>query len=220
MARSTIMSAMIRRCLVAVVAVASVLALAGACSSSTDGTGQPADTSAGSDATPLATVPATVPARVPVPPATPIKIPVATDGTSADGSGCAPGSATTLPDGLWFGVLTAVDTEAGTVGLDLACWFTGDAANAAAAADGQTEIPVPDDYYIRNQVHTIYTTRVVPEVAVVPLDVTQGGPTGANGQTQTGIGAALTILESSPSELVWLQVTDGWVTVVQSQFTP
>lgn len=216
------MSTMLRRRLLAVVAVAFLLAFGGACSSSADSTGPPSGASdgTGSDGTPVATVPATVPARVPVPPATPIKIPVATDGTSADGSGCAPGSATALPDGVWFGILTAVDTEAGTVGLDLACWFTGAAANAAAAADGQTEIPVPDDYYIRNQVHTIYTTRAVPKVAVVPLDVTQGGPTGASGQTQTGIGAALAILESSPSKLVWVQVTDGWVTVVQSQFTP
>ena len=91
--------------------------------------------------------------------------PASPDGTSASGSGCAPQSPT-LPDGQWFGRLKAIDTTAGTIGFDLECFFVGDAANAAATADGQTEVPVPDDVYIRNESETVRTQHAVTDVAV------------------------------------------------------
>jgi hypothetical protein len=208
-----------------------LVVVAGACSSSkkaesgatsvapatsvaTATTAAPATTDTSSKPTTSTTKPA------PKPPTTPITIKTSTDGTSPDGSGCSPSSAT-LPDGTWFGVLKSVDPQAGTIGIDLACWFTGAAANAAATADDPAaEVPVPNDYYIRNQVPTVYTTHAVPDLAVVPLEETPGGPTGGNGPTQTGVAAASTILNSQTPKLVWVQVTDGWVTVVQAQFTP
>ncbi len=155
----------------------------------------------------------------PKPPSTPIAITTLADGTSPDGSGCSPG-AVTLPDGTWFGVIKTVDAKAGTVGIDLACWFAGDAANAAAIADDPgAEVLVPNDYYVRNQVPTVHTTHATSDVAVVPLEESAGGPSGLNGPTQSGLAAATGILKSA-SQLVWLKVTDGWVTVVQAQFTP
>ena len=135
---------------------------------------------------------------------------------SPDGSGCSPPSSTSLPDGIWFGTLKAVDTSAGTVGLDLACWFGGDAANKAAAADGSSEIPVPNDYYIRDKVHTIYTLHASPKVKVLELKNLPdwGAPT-------TGIAGAAKLLGDFPDRaLVWVQVTDGWVVVVQQQYVP
>ena len=47
--------------------------------------------------------------------------------------------------------LDAIDDQAGAAELDfdLACWFTGAAAEAAATEDGE-ESPPPNDYYIRN----------------------------------------------------------------------
>ena len=59
----------------------------------------------------------------------------------------------------------------------------------------------------------------MPDAAVVPLEASAGGPSGLNGPTQSGVAAATGILNSS-SQLVWPKVTDGWVTVVQAQFTP
>lgn len=162
----------------------------------------------------------TATAPPPKPPATPITIKSSTDGTSPDGSGCSPSSTTALPDGTWFAVLKSVDPAGGTIGIDLACWFSGDAANAAAVADDPgAEVPVPNDYYVRNNATTVRTIHAVPDVAVVPLAETPGGPTGLNGPTQTGVAAASGIL-AAPTQLVWVQVTDSWVTVVQAQFTP
>ena len=154
-------------------------------------------------------------------PATPITIATSTDGVSPDGSGCSPASGTTLPDGTWFGILTAVDPAAGTIGLDLACWYTGAAADAAATADHPgTVTPVPNDYYIRNQVPTVYTIPAAPTMAVVPLDITSGGPTGGLAPAQTGVAAAAGIASSATPRRVWVVVQDGWATVVQAQFTP
>lgn len=62
-------------------------------------------------------------------------------------SNCTPGEGD-LTDGIWFGYVTAAADTA--FELDLACWFSGDAAVEAAAADGE-ESPPPNDYYVRNE---------------------------------------------------------------------
>lgn len=66
-------------------------------------------------------------------------------------SACAPGPGA-LPDGLYFGFMGGASTDA--FEFDLACWFTGEPANAAAKADGE-ESPPPNDYYIRNTNETL-----------------------------------------------------------------
>jgi hypothetical protein len=123
-----------------------------------------------------------------------------------------------LPDGIWFGDLKAVDVGASTVSLDLNCFFTGDAANNAAAADGSTEIPVPNDYYIRNKVKKIYVLPVVANVAVFKLSAGGGGPLVAAGN---GPAAAASMLsEFNNSWIGWLQVAGGKVITIQQQFVP
>ena len=67
-------------------------------------------------------------------------------GTGPDGSGCTPGDGDVLPDGRWFGFPSA--READSFSFDLACWFTGDDAAAAATEDG-AESPPPNDGSIR-----------------------------------------------------------------------
>ncbi len=138
----------------------------------------------------------------------------ATDGASPVGSGCSPGTPTTLPDGRWFGELRSIDTAASTVGLDLECLFTGDAANAAATADGASEVPVPDDVYIRNESPTIRTLHAVPLVSVGLLQ-NDGGSTSYE-PTQSGVGAAGPLVDRS----VWVHVVDGWVVAIQQQYFP
>jgi hypothetical protein len=134
-------------------------------------------------------------------------------GTDPAGSGCTPQSSS-LPDGKWFGQLKAVDTTAGTVGLDLECLFVGDAANVAAAADGQTEIPVANDHYIRNENDTVRTQPAVSEVAVGVLGA--GGNATAYEATASGLSSAGVLIDHP----VWLQVQDGWVIAIQEQFFP
>jgi hypothetical protein len=155
----------------------------------------------------------------PEPPATPIDYPSGPDdGVSPDGSGCSPPSTSTLPEGTWFGVLTGVDPAAVTVSFDLACLFTGDAANAAATEDGFSEIPVPNDYWIRNANPLGYTLPAVPDVAVVTL----AGPGYSEpAATQTGLdGVDWHGTEPGTFWRGWIVVDDGWVTVVQQQFFP
>lgn len=81
----------------------------------------------------------------------------------ADGSGCTPGEGS-LPDGEWYGQVTSASPD--EVEFDLACWFSGDAATRAAAADGE-ESPPPNDYYIRNVNTTLRTVEVGDDVMVV-----------------------------------------------------
>lgn len=136
---------------------------------------------------------------------------------SATGSGCAPGD-DDLPDGVWFGVMKAVSDV--DIGFDLACWFSGDAANEAAAEDGFEEIPVPNDYYIRNEVDTLRTVPVDPdavihwypaggnlELSVIPWGEWVDDPEG---------------FIDCPGEwcIAWLYINDGVVTEVVQQYTP
>jgi hypothetical protein len=135
------------------------------------------------------------------------------DGVSPAGSGCTPPSATTLPDGTWFGMLKSVEPNAGTLRLDLACIYGGSAANAAAAADGHPT-PVMNDHYIRNRSANVYTLHAVPGVAV--------GVLGANGSAaayypnRTGLAAVMPLVGT----WVWVQVNRGWVVAVQQLFVP
>jgi hypothetical protein len=153
----------------------------------------------------------------PTPPSVPISIPASTDDTSPDGSGCTPPAGDKLPDGIWFGVLKSVDASTGTIGLDLACWFSGTAAQAASGS----ATPVDDDYYVRNENPKIYSLPTATQVAVVPLATdASGGFSGGTAKAATGVASAQTILASQTPRYVWVEITDGLVTVIQAQFTP
>ncbi len=64
----------------------------------------------------------------------------------AEGSGCTPGTETGLSDGRWYGFIASVNNR--RVDFDLACFFTGAAAEAAATEDG--EGGPPNGFYVRN----------------------------------------------------------------------
>jgi hypothetical protein len=198
-----------RRAILPVVGLVAVTALALAgCSSS--GSKSAADTS-----TVVAGPSTTGP---PTPPSVPISIPTATDGTSPDGSGCTPPEGQQhLPNGIWFGVLKTVDPTGATIGLDLACWFSGTSAQAVTGATG----PVDDDHYVRNQNPKIYTLPTVANVAVVPLAQAANGEfTGGPGAAASGFAAAQALLTDQSNHDVWVEITDGRVTVIQAQFSP
>lgn len=137
-----------------------------------------------------------------------------TDGVSPEGSGCAPGTLDALPDGQWFGTLAFVDPAAGTLDLDLACLFFNAAANAAATADGASEVPVPDDVYVRNENPAVHTEPVVPDVAVAFLE--NGGGSATFEPTVSGLEAAAPIA----GRAVWIHVVGGWVVAIQQQYFP
>jgi hypothetical protein len=200
---------------VAAIVAAVVIAVGGDDDSSTATSGT--TTTVASPTTSLASTPSSTTA--PVVPPVPILIPSKNDGSSPDGSGCAPPNGETLPDGIWFGDLKAVDSAAGTISLDLNCFFTGQAAAKANQQDnGGAGDPVDNDYYIRNKVKRVYTLRAVSNVAVLELTAMGGGPLGA---AQSGLNAASASLNHFNNLWIgWIQVSGGQVVVIQQQFVP
>ncbi|HEY7469236.1 MAG TPA: hypothetical protein VIC07_06880 [Acidimicrobiia bacterium] len=131
----------------------------------------------------------------------------------AEGSGCAPGSDTSLPDGRWYGyVISSTET---TIDFDLACWFSGEAAIDAAAEDGE-ESPPPNDYYVRNENDRTRTIDVPPETVVVFYPT--GDPTGETSGTFADWRAM--VGERGPFFGVWLDVVDGEVSAMTEQWVP
>ncbi|NNF70498.1 MAG: hypothetical protein HKN01_12070 [Acidimicrobiia bacterium] len=76
---------------------------------------------------------------------------------------------TMLKDGVYLGMVQPETVEADSLSFDLAVWFTGEDANRAARDDGETEIPVPNDYYIRNRSGEIWALPVAPTVVVTSV---------------------------------------------------
>jgi hypothetical protein len=131
----------------------------------------------------------------------------------ASRSGCTPGTVE-LPDGEFFGFVD--DATAAAIMFDLACWFTGTAAEQAAAEDGE-ESPPPNDYYVRNVNVTLRTVPVATGAEVGWLPET-GDPT-----TATTVDYLTWLAERESRDFqpgVWLTVADGLVTFVEEQYVP
>lgn len=129
-----------------------------------------------------------------------------------EGSGCSPGT-DVLPDGEWYGEVPTFDEN--SIGFDLACWFTGDAAVEAAAEDGE-ESPPPNDYYVRNQNDQIRVLVVDSDTPVTwypsgdPNDVGEGT-----------FSDWITYLEEADFRLgVWVTIEGGAVTEITEQWVP
>jgi len=133
----------------------------------------------------------------------------------ASGSGCTPGDVE-LPDGTWFGFV--VDANADELQFDLACWFSGEAAIAATAEDGE-ESPPPNDYYIRN-LNPAVRTLAIGEADVFWLPNT-GDPASAE---TVEYGEWMVYRDARPEAEfqpgVWVTITDGVVTHVEEQYVP
>jgi hypothetical protein len=137
------------------------------------------------------------------------------DADEAHGSGCVAGG-NELPDGIWFGFATSVTAD--TVTLDLACFWTGEAADAAAIADGAE----PLGFHVRNENPTTRTmARDASGTAywldgaaaeIVPLAIPMV-------DWPVIVGAAY---QECPSDhcAVWLYINDGVVTELVEQYLP
>lgn len=129
-----------------------------------------------------------------------------------EGSGCTPGVGA-LPDGDWYGIVT--ETSADELEFDLACWFTGADAVAAAAEDG--EEPPPNDYYVRNQNDLI---RVI--AAATDAEVTWypdfGDPTSEATTTYADWIELIADRDFTPG--VWLEIEDGVIVAIAEQWVP
>lgn len=131
----------------------------------------------------------------------------------ASGSGCTPGT-DDLPDGRWFGFATG--TTGTSIGFDLACWFSDEAATLAAAEDGE-ESPPPNDYHIRNANALIRTVPVTEGAEVIWMR-NPGDPATVETISFTVWVADREARQYQPG--IWIDVADGSVSSVEEQYVP
>jgi hypothetical protein len=128
------------------------------------------------------------------------------------GSGCVVGG-DVLPAGVWFGFAEAVG--GGSIGFDLACFFTGDAAAAAATADGEEVM----DFYIRNQNPRVYTVPIAATAEVWYVDMITG-PDPAPIPLASWPTADSSVPCPGDHCAVWLYVNGGTATGIVEQYLP
>ncbi|MCJ7726437.1 MAG: hypothetical protein MUP76_08645 [Acidimicrobiia bacterium] len=134
----------------------------------------------------------------------------------AAGSGCVvPGGSSTLTDGIWFGFVEAFTP--GTLTFDLACFWTGDVAEAKAIEDGEEAF----DFYIRNQNPNTRQVPLAGSARVWFIDASSGGVTMPTEIPVTTWPHPDSFL-MCPGDYcsVWLYVNDGKATALVEQYLP
>ncbi len=134
------------------------------------------------------------------------------DPLAPEGSGCTPGT-DVLSDGEWYGGVRGFDDQG--FSFDLACLYIGDAAEAAAAEDGE-ESPPPNDYYVRNESDQIRMLTVHSDTPVTWY------PSGDPNDEVTGTYAGwIEFLATQESYLgIWITVENGVVTETAEWWVP
>lgn len=132
----------------------------------------------------------------------------------------------TLPDGRHFGFIRSVDAGARTVEFDLAIWLSGDEANAAWQAAGNTG-SVPNDYFVVNDNPKLRTLGLSPDLRLRLLDWGHCCDTFFDGDLATFAHAIAEQRDVEAGGVVyrgqsswWLTVRDGVVTSIEEQYTP
>lgn len=131
----------------------------------------------------------------------------------------------TLEDGRHFGYVKSADVEAGTVVFDLAEFFTGAEADAAAVEDGviQEGEHVDNDYYIRNRNTRLRTLGLADDVTLMIVDW-GGCCESVEGELEPW---AASFEEPDPSGKYrgatspwWLTFENGRITLIEEQYLP
>lgn len=136
-----------------------------------------------------------------------------------------------LEDGRYVGYIDHVAASGLTGGpeihFDLAVWFSGKEADYAASVDGWTDIPVPNDYYIRNQDPTVPVLTVHPDVEVTSVwyHYDQDPTLENRAITFEELVDALTGEPVGPHlnmwhDPWWITIVDGEVIAIDEQYVP
>lgn len=133
-----------------------------------------------------------------------------------------PSSTPAVDDGRYFVFVKKLHGTPpdATMTFDLAYFLTGDAANEAAAENGD-ETPVPNDYYIVNDNPRLRTMPISPTVSIQAIDWSNCcEPTSV---PYTDWAASLT----HPTDALlgtqvpyWITVTDGQIVTIEEQYLP
>jgi hypothetical protein len=132
-----------------------------------------------------------------------------TAASGAQGSGCAPGAGK-LPDGVWFGYMKSWSTS--QIAFDLACWYSGAAGEAQAAAHGEE---FTDDYFVTNDSTTVRLVTVAGDIPAKKAAWDDGIFT----LSQVIADPAGSEPTNSPYP-TWIFVNGGVVTELEVQFVP
>ena len=105
--------------------------------------------------------------------------------------------------------------DATGISFDLACWYTGEAAVAASAEDGE-ESPPPNDYYVRNENTQL---RLLGVSAATPVT---WYPSGDPNDAVAGTYADWTVFLDGQEfrNAVWVTIASGTVTEIEEQWVP
>lgn len=134
-----------------------------------------------------------------------------------------------LEDGVYVGYITSVSEDGAVPGrsiqFDLAVWFSGDAAEAAAAED--EDEPAPAGYYIRNQDPSHLVIPVSDQVAVTSAWYHKDSESGLDSQ-EISFDNLIEVWANTPVDARanmrnspwWITVVDGTVVAIDEQYIP
>ncbi len=103
--------------------------------------------------------------------------------------------------------------------VDLVQFFTGAAAAKAAAEDGSTNVPPPNDYWIRNGNRRLRELDVMAD-ARVTVNVFGAEESGNTNQDIPWTLTKLAAVEGLADGLFWVTVRDGEVVRIAEQYLP
>ena len=124
-----------------------------------------------------------------------------------------------LADGRHPARITAVDAEGEQVTIDVVQFFFGDAATDAARADGSTDLPPPNDHWIRNANPELRTLPVAAHAAVTVNGLSWLETGSATSNTTISL-SKLASYGDVRGSLFWVTTRDGAVTGIAEQFLP
>ena len=124
-----------------------------------------------------------------------------------------------LTDGRHPARITAVHPDGEQVTIDVVQFFFGEAATEAARADGSTDLPPPNDHWIRNVNPALRTLPVAPH-APVTVNILSSDETGDSQANSTISLSKLASYGDITGALFWVTTRDGAVTGITQQWMP
>lgn len=128
-----------------------------------------------------------------------------------------------MPAGRSFGFVTGVNVADRIVTVDVAELLTGDAAVAAAIADGAVPpdaIGVDNDYYVRNRNPLVRTVAVAPAAVVRTLQDLGSPRMHETSLAQLAVHVSLRRSFGQSGAPAWVTVTGGVVTRIEEVYFP
>lgn len=130
-------------------------------------------------------------------------------------------SSVSVPNGQYPVYVTSIDSHYRAFTGDIVQWFYGEAATKAAAEDRSTEVPPPNDYWVRNENDVIRTLSVSTDVQVTVNNLdTSVASDGDHSVATTFDDLAGVPARRLRAALFWITVRDGVVIRMDEQYVP